>query len=120
MITLISLPSRRFWPVACASLACLLGAAHQVSATPPATRSVTVSYRDLDLKTIEGARTLYQRLKGAARTVCEGSGVGGVQDVVGFRACFDAALSEAVAKVNTPFLTAMHGKAPTQTAMLSK
>ena len=60
---------------------CLLGAS-AASAGPAAAHSVTVNYRDLNLSTIDGAITLYQRLKGAARTVCDGP-VTGVAAVPG-------------------------------------
>ena len=33
-------------------------------------RTVTVRFGDLDLSTTAGAKTLYQRIRGAARTVC--------------------------------------------------
>ena len=122
MNTLKSIPSGRFWSVACAALACVLCVA-QVPAGEPGPRSVTVSFRDLDLTTVTGARTLYQRLKNAAQSVCDQPRIG----IEGYRvwhACYDTALSDAVAKVNSPLLIAMHrghGKVPdTATAMLSK
>jgi len=113
---------RTSWPVACASAAFLVGAA-QAPAGEPAPRSVTVSFRDLDLTTVAGASTLYQRLKNAAQSVCDQPRIG----TEGYRvwhACYQTALSDAVAKVNSPLLLAMHlghGKVPdTATAMLAK
>ena len=52
-------------------------------------RSETVSYRDLNLSTIEGATALYLRIKRAANHVCDES-------------CYQAAIADAVAKVNSP------------------
>ena len=122
MNTLTSIPRRRLWSVACTALACLLGAV-QVPANAPAPRSVTVSFRDLDLTTTAGASTLYERLKGAARSVCDQPRIG-LQGFREWHACYDTALNDAVAKVNSPLLIAMHrghGKAPaTVTAMLAK
>jgi UrcA family protein len=121
MNTLKSIHSRKSWSVACVSAACLLGAA-QVPAGASAPRSVTVSYRDLDLTTIAGATTLYQRLKTAANTVCDSPGFG-LSSYQEWHSCYKAALSNAVAKVNSPILIAVHrgqGKAPTTTAMLTK
>jgi len=117
-----SIQSCSFWSAALTSLTCLLGAA-QASADPGiGKRSVTVNYRDLDLSTIDGATALYQRLKGAARTVCEGpsTGLAAYQD---WRNCYEAAMADAVKKVNNPLLSALFhgsGKQPTTTAMLSK
>src|SRR5262249_18402671 len=42
-----------------------------VWAGPPATRSVEVSFRDLDLSTPSGAAKLYRRIQAAARSVCQ-------------------------------------------------
>jgi UrcA family protein len=111
-----------FYSVAFTSIACLLGAA-QVSAGPPVEgRSVTVNYRDLNLSTIEGATTLYQRLRGAARSVCDGE-LSGVHAYREWRSCYDAAIADAVTKVNSPLLTSLYrgpGKNANVTAMLNK
>ena len=96
-----------FCSVAFTSIACLLGAA-QASADPAVGgRSVTVNYRDLDLATIAGATTLYQRLQGAARSVCDGPATG-LHAYQEWRSCYQAAIADAVAKVNSPLLTAVH------------
>jgi UrcA family protein len=115
-------PSRHStFSLAFTSVACLLGAA-QASAGPTAdSHSVTVNYRDLNLSTIEGATTLYQRLRGAARAVCDGpeTGVHAYQE---WRSCYQAAIADAVSKVNNPLLTALYrgpNKQPV-TAMLTK
>ncbi|MBV8306502.1 MAG: UrcA family protein [Gammaproteobacteria bacterium] len=109
-------------PVAFTSLVCLLGASGASADSPAAARTVTVNYRDLNLSTIDGAITLYQRLKSAARTVCDEpiSGVAAYQE---WRSCYDAAIADAVTKVNNPLLTAVHrgpNKDATTIAMLSK
>jgi UrcA family protein len=107
------------------SVVCLLGAT-QASATEPAgTRSVTVNYRDLNLSTIQGATALYQRLTRAARSVCDGPGAG-VHAFQEWRSCYQAAMADAVAKVNSPLLTSLYrgpdkdAKDANVTAMLSK
>ena len=52
--------------VALASAVCLLGTAQApASDTANAQHSVTVSYRDLNLSTLDGATTLYRRITGA-------------------------------------------------------
>jgi len=110
-----------FWSVALTSAACLLGAA-PASADSSGTRSVTVSYRDLNLSTIEGATTLYHRLKVAARSVCEDSS-SGLAAYQTWQSCYRAAIADAVTKVNSPLLTTLY-KGPnsptTRTAMVNK
>jgi UrcA family protein len=97
---------------------CLLGIAPAWSA--PATRSVTVSFRDLDLSTVEGARTLYGRIQSAAKQVCGYQGVDLIEQSI-WRSCYRNAISDAVGKVNSPLLTAVHtGRPPQVTAMLTK
>jgi len=111
-----------FCSVAFTSIACLLGATHASAGPADVGRNVTVNYRDLNLSTIEGATTLYQRLRGAARSVCDGPGTG-VHAYQEWRSCYQAAIADAVAKVNSPLLTAMHrgqDKNANVTAMLTK
>jgi UrcA family protein len=101
---------------------CLLSASEASAGPPGAARSVSVSYRDLNLSTIQDAITLYERLKSAARTVCDGpmTGVAVYQE---WRSCYDAAIADAVAKVNGPLLTSLHrgtNKDTTAIAMLTK
>jgi UrcA family protein len=62
-----------FWSAAFTSITCLLGATQAPAADPSGARSVTVSYRDLNLATIEGATALYLRIKHAANSVCDES-----------------------------------------------
>jgi UrcA family protein len=115
-----SIQHSSLWSVAFTSVVCLL-AASAASADPAAVRSVSVNYRDLNLSTINGAITLYERLKGAARRVCDGP-VTGVAAYREWRSCYDAAIADAVAKVNSPLLTSVY-RGPnkdTTIAMLTK
>ena len=110
------------WSVAFTSLVCLLEASATSAGPPAPARSVSVNYRDLNLSTIHGAITLYERLKDAAQTVCDRplTGVAAYQE---WRSCYDAAMADAVAKVNSPLLTAVHrgpNKDATSIAMLTK
>ena len=122
MNILKSIHRSSFSSVALTSIACLLGAAQASAAPTVTTRSVTVNYRDLNLSTIEGAITLYQRLKGAARTVCDGPEAG-VSAYLEWKSCYQAAMADAVKKVNNPLLTALYrgpDKQAKATAMLTK
>lgn len=94
-----------FWSAAFTSAACLAGAAQASAADAP--RSQTVSYRDLNLSTIEGATALYQRLRRAADWVCDERGTG-VERYRIWQSCYRAAIADAVAKVNSPLLTELH------------
>jgi UrcA family protein len=119
---LTSIQQSSLWSVAFTSVVCLLGASQASAGAPSTARTVSVNYRDLNLSTIEGAITLYERLKGAARTVCDGpmTGVAAYQE---WRSCYDAAIADAVSKVNNPLLTSVHrgpNKDAATIAMLSK
>jgi len=92
------------------SVVCLLGAAQGSFGSNDGTRTFTVNYRDLNLSTIEGASILYQRLKGAARAVCDGPPSGEVHAYQEWRSCYEAAIADAVAKVDSPLLTALYRK----------
>lgn len=96
----------------------LLGATQAQAADP---YGVTVSYRDLDLSTMAGAQTLYQRIGKAATKVCGYQG-GAFPEEQLWRACYKGAIADAVNKVNSPLLTAVHTGRPvgTSVAMLSK
>ena len=110
-----------FWSAVLTSTTCLLGATQAPAADPSGVRSETVSYRDLNLSTIEGATALYLRIKHAANHVCD-EPEAGVAQYQQWRSCYRAAIADAVAKVNSPLLTAVHGgkKESSVTAMNSK
>jgi UrcA family protein len=89
------------------------------SATPEV-RSVTVSYRDLDLSTPHGAKVLYRRIQAAAREVCGYRGAGLLEQSV-WEGCYRNAIANAVGKVNNPLVTAVHtGRPAAKTAVLAK
>jgi UrcA family protein len=100
------------WLAAIAAIACNLTAGNASAATPAAkVPTVTVSYADLDLSKPAGVEMLYQRIKDAARTVCaplasKGLTREGVWRL--WRDCYEQAVSNAVASINRPTLTALH------------
>jgi UrcA family protein len=76
---------------------------------------VTVKYGDLNLNVREGIDTLYQRIKGAARSVCD-QAISGSEP---FRhnqwnSCYNTAVANAVAKVNNTQLTLRHAQSTTR------
>lgn len=74
------------------------------AAPPQNPPSVVVHFADLDLSHTEGARVLYQRLRGAAETVCAPSDDRNLAGQMRFKACVKSAISTAVAKVDEPTL----------------
>ncbi len=72
-------------------------------------RSEVVRFSDLNLSSDEGVRTLYQRIRGAARKVCsDAADRGGSLKEPTYYACVSKAVDDAVSQVNKPALTAMH------------
>lgn len=67
-----------------------------------------VRFSDLDVSKIAGAKTLYARLRNAAKVVCtpleSAISLGELQ----YRACMDKAIADAVASVNRPLLSQYH------------
>jgi UrcA family protein len=78
-----------------------LGAPNPIDAVP----TKTVNLRDLDLGKADGARTLYDRITSAARTVCRDA------DRRSMRTCRTHAVEEAVNRVGNPLLSSIHGSA---------
>jgi UrcA family protein len=104
--------------VTLAALVCVLGTAPTWAG--PSGPSITVSFRDLDLSSIEGATALYHRIQAAAKQVCGRPGPDLLEQGL-WRSCYRNATADAVGKVNSPLLTAVHkGRTPEMTAMLSK
>ena len=64
--------------------------------------SETVRFKDLDMSTMAGARTLYERIKSAARNVCS------EEEYMFVRKCQARAVADAVAGVNNPLLRSVH------------
>ena len=76
----------------------------------PETRSTRVSYADLDLQTEAGARAVFQRIRRAARSVCEINMDDAWDGRVRYFACVRDSTNHAVDKVNSPLVTAMNSE----------
>jgi UrcA family protein len=71
--------------------------------------SVTVRFSDLALADTANAATVYQKLRIAARKVCQvDRGALTLHVHIARQECFEAALADAVRKVDRPTLTALH------------
>jgi len=116
MNVLTTKSSDRFSPFALFAV-CLLGTTI-AWAGPPATRSVEVSFRDLDLSTPSGATKLYRRTQAAARGVCQYEPTSPREQII-WRCCVRPTVDAAVAKVNNMLLSALHSghSSPAVTAM---
>jgi len=82
----------------------------QRSADSDAPRSVTVSYRFLDLSNPEDAKVLYRRIRHAAESVCPKYTQRDLQRLQVWRTCYDAAVTSAIAKVDQPALTELRAQ----------
>ena len=84
------------------------------------THQLRVRYNDLDVSTIAGATTLYQRLQGAAHFVCGEEGRS-LAEQWQWRGCVRSAVGQAVSAVHSPTLSAIDGgtRSP-ETALLRR
>lgn len=72
-------------------------------------RSVTVRFSDLALADTANAATVYRKLRIAARKVCGmNRGAPTLSEHLAQEECYEAALADAVRKVDRPTLTALH------------
>jgi UrcA family protein len=69
---------------------------------------VIVKYADLAVSTPQGATALYHRIFGAAITVCRPANDGSLRSKQLMDACIHKAVTDAVAKVNQPALSAVY------------
>jgi len=92
---------------ALAALACITGSpqAHAQSAEP---LTQTVSFRDLDMTSEQGAQVLYVRLQRAAREVCAPYESLELTRRRAWQSCVDNALGTAVNQLNNPLVAALH------------
>ena len=72
--------------------------------------ATTVRADDLDLTKPEDIQLLYERIRGAARSLCkvEHSAPWDIKRTLHKRECFEQAVDRAVARANEPALAALH------------
>jgi UrcA family protein len=73
-----------------------------VSEIPREYVTYPVRYSDLDVSKLQGAKTLYLRIRYAAETLCESAATWGKKEG---DACVQKAVNDAVARVDAPLLT---------------
>ena len=84
--------------------------AAEVTVHPP---RISVSYQDTAFATEKGTENVYRKLKMAARKVC-GMAPGNALNLdqrTKAQECVDAALADAVQRINRPMLTSIHESA---------
>lgn len=87
------------------------GFAADAEAAPPAsieTRSVAVSYADLDLNREAGVQALYQRLRLAAKQACGSVDTRDLASRTGWQKCREVALANAVAQLGNERVAARY------------
>ena len=101
---------KRFITLASTSILGLAILIPSQAAEAPQTR--TVQFADLDITRAEGAAALFGRIRGAAKSVCDVHNSRELLRRQLYIACYETAVSTAVAKINEPTLTdyvAKHG-----------
>jgi UrcA family protein len=79
------------------------------AADTQAPASVKVVYSELAFGSQTGATEVYRKLKHAARKVCDVyTGARTLQTQIAVNKCIDAAVADAVRKIDRPRLTALH------------
>ena len=94
-----------------AVIGCSAAQASDVSKDPSATNERyqnVVRYADVDLSRIDGAITVYGRIRQAANAVCESLDSRVLELAEKHRACVNQAIADAVASVDRPLLSQYH------------
>jgi UrcA family protein len=73
-------------------------------------RRVSVHYADLNLTDPAAVKTLYGRLREAARVACGDSATSEIQRTSAYKHCFDSALQKSVNTVGNADLYALHAR----------
>jgi UrcA family protein len=82
--------------------------AGEMTVSDQAIPTVRVDYSGMNLSASTGATLLYHRLKNAAAQVCRGLEGRALSAQSKWQTCYNTALSDSVAGVNRPLVTALH------------
>jgi UrcA family protein len=102
-----------------AALALAAASAPGVSAQ---TVSTVVSYSDLNLNSSEGAKTMFKRIRTAARQACgDEPDIGDIAGFSGWSTCVSDAVNGAIGRLGAPMVTALNeGHGSAQPVILAK
>ena len=92
------------------ALVCAAGAEMTQASEPGEPLTKKVVYGDLNLNTEQGAKTLYNRLRGAAEEVCAPFKDVGLARRAVWKNCVNHAVTVAVEQVDRPMVTAVHNR----------
>jgi len=92
------------------AIACAAGAPTAQASEPGQPLTKKVAYGDLNLDSEQGAKTLYARLRSAAREVCTPFESIELARRIVRQACVDHAVTSAVGQINRPTVTAVHNR----------
>jgi UrcA family protein len=103
----------------CAGVLSLLAAGVQANDSV-VRQQVVVKYDDLDLSKQQDAKILYSRLEAAANTACGTDGLRdpGIREI--HRACYDAALKDAVVRLDQAAVTELYAPLRSQSVMSAR
>jgi UrcA family protein len=96
--------------ITCVALASATSAGRALAEQPSETMSRVVTYGDLDLDSVQGAKVLYARLRYAAQDVCSPLESKELSRKHVWQTCVGNALESAVAQINKPTVTALHNQ----------
>ena len=105
--------------VAITALLAVTTQAHSQATDANAPMKISVRYGDLDIGHAAGAKVLFQRINSAAARVCGGEpDLRELQQRAAYDQCRKTAVGEAVAKIDSPIVTALasHDRLPVDVA----
>ena len=97
-------------PILAALLALSTVGAPALAAAPPAVPQARVAYSDLDLDSARGAKVMLHRIRLAAVDVCGSPAGRDSHEVLRFDACYQDAVSRAVAGLDRRLVTLAYEK----------
>jgi UrcA family protein len=94
---------------AAAMLVAVSGVVHAQEGDFDRAQAQTVRASDLDLTSVAGAETLYQRIRSAAISACRADAAAwDVKRVLHRKQCVESAVDQTVSRLDVPLLSAMH------------
>jgi UrcA family protein len=94
-----------FLALGCTAIGGKALAQQTAAAAPQEQATYAVRYSDLDVSKLQGAKTLYLRIRYAAEVVCESAATWGKKEA---EACVRKSVNDAVARVDVPLLSQYH------------
>lgn len=106
--------------IATVGLAAGLANAEPLSTRKVESKTTTVSFSRAEVETLDGAKDLYVRLRGAAQKVCSEVVPSESVYAADYRACVSTALDGAVHDAKVPLVSLLHGDRSVLQAMVTR